>query len=167
MNGFILDERDHDVRDELRCHPRVILGEHFHFFRIVGPQGGLDDAGGDGRDSDAEPGVERREGADEAVDSVLCRVVDGAGERGGLACDAGDVDDGFFGGGFGVLGGEEVGDCELGGADGMGEVDVEARVAVGCETVFGRGLSRWVPEIGEGLLGSQSLRFDVNRGLEW
>ena len=62
---------------------------------------------------------------------MLGRVVDGAGERRGLACDAGDVDDGFFGGGFGALGGEEVGDCELGGADGMGEVDVEARVAAG------------------------------------
>ena len=166
MNAFILDERDHDVRDELGCHPRVVLGDHFHFLRIVGPQGSLDDAGGDGRDSDAEAGVERCEGADEAVDSVLGGVVDGAGERRGLACDAGDVDDGFFGGGFGVLGGEEVGDCELGGADGMGEVDVEARVAVGCGTVFGWRLSGWVPEIGEGLLESQSLRFEDNRGLE-
>ena len=166
MNAFVLDERDHDVRDELGCHPRVVLGKHFEFLRVVGPQRGLDDAGGDGRDSDAEAGVERCEGADEAVDSVLCGVVDGAGERSVLACDAGDVDDGF-GGGVGVLGGEEVGDGELGGADGMGEVDVEARVAVGCGTVFGRGLARRVPEIGEGLLGSQSLRFEVNRGLEW
>ena len=96
---------------------------------------------------------------------MLCGIVDGSRERSGLACDAGDVDDGF-GGGFGVLGREEVGDCELGGADGMGEVDVEARVAVGCGTVFGRGLPRWMPEIGEGLLGSQSARFDVDRGLE-
>ena len=129
MNGFVLEERDHDVRDELGRHPRVVLGEHFEFLRVVGPQGGLDDAGGDGRHSDAEPGVERGKGADEAVDTVLCRVVDGAGERSVLACYAGDVDDGF-GGGFVVLGGEEVGDGELGCADGMGEIDVEARVAV-------------------------------------
>ena len=52
---------------------------------------------------------------------------------GNLACYAGDVDDCFRGGFCFVLrlGREEVGEGELGGADWVGKVDVEACVAVG------------------------------------
>ena len=38
-------------------------------------------------------------------------------------------------------------DGELGGADWVGEVDVEAGVAVGCGTVFRRGFAGREPEI--------------------
>ena len=90
---------------------------------------------------------------------MLCRVVDGRVQGRHLACDAGDVDDGFGRGAWvvvglmgGVGGGEEVGDGELGRADRVGEVDVEAGVAVGGATVFGRRLARWVPEVRKGLI---------------
>ena len=45
-----------------------------------------------------------------------------------------------------MAGGEEVGEGELGGADGVGEVDVEAGVAGGCWCVFRGGRAWWVPE---------------------
>ena len=44
-----------------------------------------------------------------------------------------------------------MGDGELGGADRMGEIDIEAGVAVRCWTIFGRRLAGWVPEIRKGL----------------
>lgn len=92
---------------------------------------------------------------------MLGRVVDGGVERGHLAGYAGDVDDGLAGGfgvgfvlfGGGGGGGEEVGDCELGCADRMGEVDVEAGVAIGGWIVFGRRFAGRMPEIGKGLCG--------------
>lgn len=89
---------------------------------------------------------------------MLGRVVDGGVERGHLAGYAGDVDNGLAGGvGVGYVsfggGGEEVGDCELGCADRMGEVDVEAGVAIGGRIVFGRRFAGRMPEIGKGLCG--------------
>lgn len=44
-----------------------------------------------------------------------------------------------------------MGDGELGCADRMREVDVQARVAVGGWVVFRRGGAGGVPEVGEGL----------------
>lgn len=44
-----------------------------------------------------------------------------------------------------------MGDCELGRADRMGEVDVQAGVAVGGRIVFGRRLAGRVPEVRKGL----------------
>lgn len=60
----------------------------------------------------------------------------------------------LFGGGGGRGGGgggEEVGDCELGCADRMGEVDVQAGVAIGRRIVFGRRFAGRVPETRKGL----------------
>ena len=42
-------------------------------------------------------------------------------------------------------------DGQLGCADGMGEIYVEAGVAVGCGTVIRRDFAGWMPETGEGL----------------
>lgn len=44
-----------------------------------------------------------------------------------------------------------MGDGELGCADWVSEVDVEAGVAIGRWSVFGRGFAGWVPEIRKGL----------------
>lgn len=56
-------------------------------------------------------------------------VVNGCVQGRELAGYAGDVDDGFWMGRGRVVGGKEVGEGELGGADWMGEIDVEAGVA--------------------------------------
>ena len=66
-------------------------------------------------------------------------VVDWSVQRCDLARYAGDVDDRFGGGGGGIIlrtGGEEVGESELGGADWVVEVDVEAGIAGGRWIVF-------------------------------
>ena len=49
-------------------------------------------------------------------------------------------------------------DSELGGANWVGEVDVEAGVAVGCWTVFGRRFAGGVPKIRKGLRYGQVSR---------
>ena len=69
------------------------MSDPLEFLRGFGPDGRLDHAWGDARHSDAELGVERGEGADEAADGVLCRSVDWGGEWSDLAGYAGDVDD--------------------------------------------------------------------------
>lgn len=91
-------------------------------------------------------------------------VVEGSKERGYLARDGGDVDDveegvvgwsvggvrrrvrGGGGGGGRAASGEEVSDCELGCADGMGDVDLEAGVVGGGWAVAGLWGAGRVPE---------------------
>lgn len=58
---------------------------------------------------------------------------------------------GFMWAGFGTVG-EEVGEGELGGADRVGEVDVEEGVAGGGGIVARRGVGWRIPEGGPGLL---------------
>ena len=81
----------------------------------------------------------RSEGPDEAINAVFRGVVDWGVERCDLAGYTGDVDDGFGSRRFGDVvstGGEEAGEGKLGGADWVGEIDVEAGVAGGGRVIF-------------------------------
>lgn len=69
--------------------------------------------------------------------------VDGGGEEGRLACDAGDVGDAAW-----LLACEEVRDCELGYADWVCDVDVDEGVAGFGRVVSGWRSAGWVPEVG-------------------
>jgi len=86
---------------------------------------------------------------------VFGGVVQGGEEGGCLGGDGGDVEDVFAGSGLVWAGfwtvGEEVGEGELGGADGVGEVDVEEGVAGGGGVVEGGRVGGRVPEGGPGL----------------
>ena len=63
---------------------------------------------------------------------MLARSVDGCRERGLLGCDGGDDDDNAV---AELLALEGV-DCELGCADGMGDVDFDRFVGVGGDIVY-------------------------------
>lgn len=90
-------------------------------------------------------------------------VVEGREEGVCLGGDGGDVEDVFVGSWIcrGFSGGvtEEVGDGELGGADWVGEVDVEEGVARGGGVIEGWGGRGGVPEGGPGLFGSAFVSF--------
>lgn len=96
------------------------------------PERSFDYAWSDGCDAHTEPGVERCEGAHEAVESVFGGIVDRGGEGGELAGYGRYVNDVFGGWSFwgGGRGGEEMGESELSGADWVREIDVEVGVVV-------------------------------------
>lgn len=128
---------------------------------MVCPQRSLDDTRGHGRHTDPVEFIQFGHGAHEAADSVLGGRIHRSCERCILPGNTGDVEDVL--GLFVIAEAEEVRDCELGGADWVGDIDVDQAVTASGKNVFARRCAGRTPEVTPMLLWS-ALDFLVVRG---
>ena len=128
---------------------------------MVCPQRSLDDTRGHGRHTDPVEFIQFGHGAHEAADSVLGGRIHRSCERCILPGNTGDVEDVL--GLFVIAEAEEVRDGELGGADGVSDIDVDQAVTASGKSILARRCAGRTPEVTPMLLWS-ALDFLVVRG---